>query len=227
MNEDGFSLLSDFKLTILPNLGTFIPKMGMKLDNLAAALFPGTKRKILALFFLNQDRQYYFSEIARLTGTRQGVVQRELKTLSEAGILISERRGIQKFYTVNKNVPIYPDLRNIVFKTFGVIDQIRKALEPLAKKINIAFVYGSFARGEEISHSDLDLFFVGSVRLEEVVSVLSKVENAIKREINPTLFSEKEFKHKWLQKNHFLRSLAKTEKKFVIGTENEFKRLAE
>jgi predicted nucleotidyltransferase len=214
-------------LTILPNLGTFIPKMGMNENNLTTALFPGTKRKILALFFLNQDRQYYFSEVARLTGTRQGVVQRELKTLTEAGILISEKRGNQKFYTVNKDSPIYPDLRNIVFKTFGVINQLQEALEPLANKINVAFVYGSFARGEEISTSDLDLFLVGRLRLDEVVKVLSKFEIDMKREINPTLFSEAEFKHKWFQKNHFLRSLTKVAKEFVIGTEDEFKRLVE
>jgi predicted nucleotidyltransferase len=201
--------------------------MGMKINTITTALFPGTKRKILALFFLNQDRQYYFSEVARLTGTRQGVVQRELKTLTDAGILISEKRGNQRFYITNKNSPIYADLRNIVFKTFGVIDQLREALTPLANRINIAFVYGSFARGEETSGSDLDLFLVGHVRLDEVVKLLSKVEDAIKREINPTLFSEMEFKQKWLQKNHFLKSLTKTEKEFIIGSEDEFKQLAE
>lgn len=191
------------------------------------ALFPGTKRKVLALFFLNSDRQYYFAEVVRLTGTRQGVIQRELKTLTEAGILSVEKRGRQKFYTVNKSHPIFPDLRNIVFKTFGVIGQAKDALEPLEKKIKVAFIYGSFARGEEAAGSDIDLFVIGRASLDEVVSALANVENAISREINPSLFSEAEFRKKKSQKNHFVRSVMKSEKEFVIGSEDELRRLAE
>jgi len=201
--------------------------MGTKIENMITVLFPGTKRKVLALFFLNTDQQYYFSEVVRLTGTRQGVVQRELKNLTDAGILIAERRGRQKFYTVNKSNPIFPDLRNIVFKTFGVISKIEEALRSLEKKIKVAFVHGSFARGEEVAGSDLDLFIVGSAPLDEVVSTLSSVEKAIGREINPSLFSETEFKKKFSQKNHFIRSVMKSEKEFVVGTEDELKRLAE
>jgi predicted nucleotidyltransferase len=201
--------------------------MGTKMRNLAAALFPGTKRKVLALFFLNPDQQYYFSEVARLTGTRQGVVQRELMTLTEAGILNSNKRGRQKFYSANRSNPIFPDLRNIVFKTFGVIGQIQKALKPLSKKITVAFVYGSFSRGEEVPTSDIDLFIVGRAGLDEIVSSLSTVEQAIGREINPTLFSNSEFRSKWSQSNHFLRSVANSEREFVLGSEDEFSRLVE
>jgi predicted nucleotidyltransferase len=201
--------------------------MGTKIKDIAAALFPGTKRKILALFFLNPDQEFYFSEVVRLTGTRQGVIQRELKSLAEAEILMSEKRGRQKFYSVNRKHPIYQDLRNIIFKTYGVIGKIRDVLEPRGDKIEIAFVYGSFARGEEVSGSDLDLFVVGDIRLDELVSSLSNVEQAIGREINPTLFSAAEFKKKWSQKNHFISSIVKVEKEFIVGSEDEFRRLAE
>ena len=200
--------------------------MGTKTKDLAAVLFPGTKRKILALFFLNPDQEYYFSEVVRLTGTRQGVIQRELKSLADAEILNTEKRGRQKFYSVNRRHPIFPDLRNVIFKTFGVIDKVREALEPLGEKIDVAFVYGSFARGQEVSGSDLDLFLVGKIQLDELVSALSTVENAIGREINPTLFSATDFKKKWSQRNHFLKSVAKSEREYVIGSEDEFRRLA-
>jgi predicted nucleotidyltransferase len=201
--------------------------MGKMKKGMDAVLFPGTKRKILALFFLNPDQEYYFSEVVRLTGTRQGVIQRELKSLADAEILNAEKRGRQKFYSVNRRHPIFPDLRNVIFKTFGVIGKIRDVLGPFRERIEFAFVYGSFARGEEASGSDLDLFVVGNIRLDELVSVLSTAENAIGREINPTLFSAAEFKKKWSQKNHFIRSMGNAEKEFVIGSEDEFKRLAQ
>lgn len=201
--------------------------MGTKKKDISATLFPGTKRKVLALFFLNPDQEYYFSEVVRLTGTRQGVIQRELKSLTEAEILTSEKRGRQKFYAVNRKHPIFQDLRNIIFKTYGVIGKIQEALDPVRRQIKVAFVYGSFARGEEVSGSDLDLFVVGNIGLEDLVSVLSNVEQAIGREINPTLFTEAEFRKKSSEKNHFIRSVANAEKEFVIGSEDESRRLAE
>lgn len=191
------------------------------------ALFPGTKRKLLALFFLNTDRNFYFSEVVRLTRTRQGVVQRELKTLADSGILSVVTRGRQKFYSANKANPIFPDLRNIVFKTFGVIGQIRDALQPLAPKFTCAFVYGSFARGDETAASDIDLFIIGSARLEDIVAALSSLENVIAREINPHLLSVAEFKKKFAQKNHFVQSVLASDREFVIGGEDDLGGLAD
>lgn len=152
---------------------------------------------------------------------------RKLKSLTEADILLTEKRGRQKFYAVNRKHPIFQDLRNIIFKTYGVIGKIQEALAPLGQLINVAFVYGSFARGEEVSSSDLDLFVVGDIGLDELVSVLSIVEEAIGREINPTLFTAAEFRKKLSENNHFIMSVANTEKEFVIGSEDEFTRLAE
>jgi predicted nucleotidyltransferase len=191
-----------------------------------AALFPSTKRKVLALFLLNADRQYYFTEVVRLTRTRQGAVQRELKKLSDAGILTFEQRGRQKYYAANKANPIFPDLRNIVFKTFGVIGRIKEALVPLAENIRVAFIYGSFAKGQETAGSDIDLFVIGRVSLEEIVSALADVESAVGREINPSLYTEAAFRNKLRQRNHFAVSVMKSEKEFVVGTDNELRELA-
>jgi predicted nucleotidyltransferase len=201
--------------------------MGTKSDQLTSALFPGTKRKLLALFFLNTDRAYYFSEVARLTATRQGVVQRELRTLTDAGILNVETRGRQKFYSANQGNPVFSELRSIVFKTFGIVARLQTALKPVEMRISAAFVHGSFARGEETSNSDLDLFVIGKVSLDELIAALRPAEKEIGREINPSLFDEDEFRRRFAQRNHFVRTLAQADKEFVIGTEDELRRLAE
>ena len=200
--------------------------MGTKENKLVTSLFPGTKRKILALFFLNSDQEYYFSEVVRLTKTRQGVVQRELKSLTEAGLLKSEKRGRQKYYSANKANPIYVDLRNIVFKTFGAIGQIQKVLEPLKEKIKLAFIYGSFARGEETSKSDIDLFAVTSLRLDQLISLISDLEESLSREINPYLITERELKRKLQSNNHFIKSVLDSDKEFITGTEDDLRELA-
>lgn len=199
---------------------------GYKEQVMVKALFPSTKRKVLTLFFSNPGREYYFAEVVRLTGTKQGAVQRELQTMTDAGIINCERRGRQKFYSVNESNPIFVDLRNIVFKTCGVAGQLRDALQSLKSRIKVAFVYGSFATGKETAKSDIDVFVIGNVSLEEVVSALSRTENSLGREINPTVSTEREFKDRHSKGNHFVRSLMASKLEFLIGSFDDLRALA-
>jgi len=83
------------------------------------------------------------------------------------------------------------------------------------KKINgikEAFIYGSFARGEEKGSSDVDIFIVGSVREDTIIDLLNKLERKINREINYVLMTEQEFKKKMAAKNSFLLNIMKLKK---------------
>jgi predicted nucleotidyltransferase len=91
--------------------------------------------------------------------------------------------------------------------------------------IRLAFVYGSTARGNEDASSDVDLMVVGEVGFADVVSALSKSESKLGREVNPTVYGPREFREKLAAKNHFLSTVAKEKKLFVIGDEREFHRL--
>ena len=191
------------------------------------ALFSNTKRKVLSLFFLHPDKQFYFREVLKLTGTKQGAIQRELKSLTKAGILELEARGNQTYYSVNKTNPVYSELSKIVLKTFGLADVLRNALMPLGDKIEVAAIYGSLACGEETGRSDIDLLVIGKINFSSLSVAISKVEKELGREINPTIYPPKEFKKKIKQKNHFLRTILKSRMIFLIGSENDLTRLAE
>jgi len=207
-------------------LGTIVPKKGTK-GEIMKSLLPGTRRKVLSLFFLHPDKQFYFREVLKLTGTKQGAIQRELQFLTQSGILELEAKGNQTYYSVNKSHPIYPELSRIVMKTFGLVDVLNDALCPLKDKIEVAAIYGSIASGVETARSDVDLLVIGNISFGELSRVTGKVEKEIGREINPTLFPFKEFKEKLKQKNHFLKSTLKSKMIFLIGSENDLTRLAE
>ncbi len=96
----------------------------------------------------------------------------------------------------------------------------------MASEIQIAFVYGSVARRQERANSDVDLMVLGNAPFGEVVSALGPAQKALGREINPTVFSVSEFRSKLAAGNHFLRSVMKEKKLFVLGTENELAKLA-
>jgi len=201
--------------------------MGTPVLSLSKVLFGQSRRSILALLYGHADEQFYLREIARRAGTGIGATQRELEQLTGAGLLQKVRRGRQVHYQANRKNPIFAELKSIVAKTSGIRDILYEGLTTLEDRIKLAFVYGSIARGEEAGPSDVDLMVVGEVGFKNVVSALSEIEPRLGREVNPTVFGPREFREKLAAKNHFLSSVAKEKKLFVIGDEREFRRLGQ
>ena len=194
-------------------------------SNLSAALFGQTRRALLALLYGHPDEAYYLRQLARAGGLGLGGVQREGKRLAEAGILRRTVRGHQVYYQANAECPVFPELKGLVVKTSGAADVLREALAPLADRIKVAFIYGSMARSQQTNASDLDLMVVGAVRFGEVVAALNTAQELIHREINPTVYSPAEFRSKLKARHHFLSSVLRNEKAFVMGDEHELARL--
>src|SRR2546429_591920 len=85
----------------------------------------------------------------------------------------------------------------------------------------LALIYGSMARREEKAESDIDLMIVGKVTPEDVLARTGDVEPLLGRAVNPTVYSEAEFKTKLASGNHFLNSVLRGEKVFLIGEKDE------
>ena len=191
------------------------------------SLFPKTKRTLLALMFLHPDQRYYIRQIEKMTGVSQGALQRELKNLVGIGILRAEKAGHQTFYSVNAANPIYAELYGIMFKTYAVEEVLVGALKPHMNKIAAAFVFGSMARGTEAAQSDIDLFVVGAISFGDISAAISAPEERLGREVNIYSLTPEEFADKIRSKNHFVDSVLKAEKLFLIGSEDDIERMAE
>jgi len=212
-------------LTGVLKMSTFVLIL-RKGNDVINSLFSKTKQKILALLFLHPEKQYYLREMVRHTGVSQGTLHRELKSLLNDGILLSERRNNQIFYSVNTSGPIYIELRGIIFKSFGVRDILKKALKPLERKIKVAFIYGSIARNEDTAGSDIDLMLIGRLTFMESTNPISEAEKILGRTVNPTIFPVDEFRQKLQSKNHFLSSVIETPLTFIIGEQIDLRELA-
>jgi len=198
-----------------------------KTDSLSATLFGKTRRAVLALLYSHVEEPFYLRQIARTAGVGLGAVQRELKKLSEAGIIRRTVRGRQVYYQANPQCPVYAELKSLVVKTVGVGDVLRAALVPLADRINVAFLFGSLVRGAERSSSDADVMVVGDVTFAEVVSVLGRAQETVRREINPIVYPPEEFRFKLAADHHFLKKTLEGSKFFLIGDEYELAKLVE
>ncbi len=194
--------------------------------NLTDVLFGQTRQAVLGFLYSQPDKPFYLRELARHAGTGLGAVQREVVKLAEAGILRRSVRGNQVFYQANRENPIFQELKSIVSKTAGTHDILREALFPLHGRLRVAFVYGSVARHEERADSDIDLMVVGEVPFAEIVAAISSAQERLGREINPTVYPLAEFQSKVKAKNHFLKSVLRQKKLFILGDENELTGLA-
>ena len=189
-------------------------------------LFGKARGAILTLLFSRKDEMFYLRQIVRASGYGLGPVQRELKLLTDAGIIKRTVRGRQVYFQANSDSAIFPELKSLIAKTSGVGDTLRKALSPIASLIKVAFIYGSIARGEEKHGSDIDLLIVGEVSFGEVVTDLQTAQKNIGREVNPTVYSRAEFSAKVREDHHFLTSVLNGPKIYLIGDEDELGRLA-
>src|SRR2546423_4796145 len=135
----------------------------MRNTSILAALLPKTRQGILAATLVQPEKVWYVSELARRMGVPSSSLQRELQELTQAGILKSHRQGRMVYYQANPDSPFFPELRGLLLKTAGLVDVLRDALNPLAAKIALAFVYGSIARGQERSEREIDLMVTGAV----------------------------------------------------------------
>jgi len=177
------------------------------------------------LFGVVYDAALHMREIERRTGFAIGTVQTELKKLQRLEIICRIKDGNRVYYRANTAHPLYPDLRNLVLKTSGLADVIRDALHN-EKGIKIAFVFGSFARYEEKTDSDIDLMVVGDIGLRTLTGLLMDVSGKIGREINPHVLTEKEFLKRKKEQDHFLSQVLKSPKIFIIGAENDLAEMA-
>ena len=198
----------------------------MRISPILEALFPEVRAKVLAAVFGQPDREWYLTELARTLKTQPSSLQRELEALSKAGILEQRRDGRRVYVKPDKNSPVFADLRGLLEKTAGVIPVLRSELETLGESIRLAFVYGSVARSEETSVSDIDLMVVGKAGLSDLIPALRNSERILGRPVNPSVYSSEEFQERVRSEDHFLTTVLKGAKQFVKGGEDELERIA-
>jgi predicted nucleotidyltransferase len=192
---------------------------------LSATLFGRTRAAVLAALYGQVGESFYLRQLARLTGIALGPVQREIRQLVQAGLAEKRMLGKQTLYFANQDSPVFAEIKSLVAKTVGMHDVLAAALSPLRSKINLAFVHGSIARNSETERSDVDLMIVGKVEFGTVVEMLADAQKTLNREINPTVYSDSEFRSK--AQGNFLRTVLEGKKIFLIGDENVLRELGQ
>ena len=185
---------------------------------LGDALFTSTQQRLLALLFGQPERSFFANELIKLTASGSGAVQRELKRLTESGLVNSKRIGNQRHFQANSESPIFEELRQIVRKTFGLVEPIRHALISFGTSIECAFLFGSVAKGTDSAASDIDLLIVSkTLTYPDLMTQLMEAEVNLGRTINTTIYTPTDLKQRVKEKNSFVTRVLEQPKIWVIG----------
>lgn len=191
------------------------------MDTLSQILSSRTRAKIFKLLFGTKDEELHIREIERRTQLNDRTIRQELNKLLKLDLVIDRKDSNRVYFRANKKNPLYPDIHDLVLKSAGLRDVLWSALND--KGIEIAFVFGSISEGRETSESDVDLFVIGSLGMRKISSLLSGTADKIGREINTHVMTGDEIRKRYSSKDHFIDSVIKSKKFFIIGTEDDLK----
>jgi predicted nucleotidyltransferase len=161
-------------------------------------------------------------DLAERLNTDPSNLSKELRRLEGEGLFRSEISGRQKYFQVNREYPLFDEVRAIVEKTIGAVAVIRHALQRI-HGIQEAYVYGSFAENQQDAASDIDVLIIGAPREEPLAQVVGKLERQLGREINYTVLTPREFASRRLRKDAFLENVWHNKRIPLIGSDEEAK----
>jgi predicted nucleotidyltransferase len=191
--------------------------------SIAAALFGRTQQAVLALLFGQPDRLFYLRQISLAAGTGTSQVQKELGNLTRAGLILRTPIGNQVWFQANPQSPVFPELKSLVAKTFGIADVVQKALEPFKRKITLAFIYGSVARSEHDASSDVDVIVVGNIAPSRLAPAQIELREILGRRVSIVVYDEAEFRKLSTDRDHFIANVLSQPKIWLIGSDSALK----
>jgi len=179
-----------------------------------------TRLRLLTVLMMEPNSSYHIRGISKVTDIPYGMVYKEVLNLTEMGIITQEKKGNLRILHVNKNLPIYPDLRNIIIKTTGFYQYLAKEFNG---RLEYLLVYGSTASHTDRPEGDIDLMVIGEIDENHLLNTIDRVEAQTNRAIDYINWTTEEFHQKIKEHHHLLQDIADKPLIMLEGDEDEFR----
>jgi len=171
------------------------------MKTLSASLMPifrsEVQGRILAVLFANPGVEFSVSNLANRAGTSLPTALRDVRRLSEAGILLIRATGNMRLVSVNREHSLYQAFSEIVLYSFGPLEILRDKLDGL-EGVTAAYIFGSWAArysGEQgVDPGDVDLLLVGQFDRSKAFEIALQAAKQVGKEINVNNLSTDEWK---------------------------------
>jgi predicted nucleotidyltransferase/DNA-binding HxlR family transcriptional regulator len=210
--DGGASLRFDRQVfSLKPSFTTFVVKSNHMLDLRSKA-----RQRLLAYYFTNPTARRHLRDLAHRLSIDPANLSKELRRLEREGLFQSEVSGRQKYFQLNREYPLFDEVRGIVTKTIGVAPLIAESLKKI-DNIEEAYLYGSFANNQQDAASDIDLLIIGDPDGGALAKAMEKLERELEREINYTILTRREFELRRSRKDAFIENVWRKARLPLLG----------
>jgi predicted nucleotidyltransferase/predicted transcriptional regulator with HTH domain len=174
------------------------------------------RQKLLAYYFTNPTTRHHLRDLAQRLSVDPSNLSKELSRLEREGLFKSEMSGRQKYFQLNREYPLFNEVRSIIAKTIGAVPLLAEFLKKI-EGIEEAYLYGSFARNQQDAASDVDVLVIGKPKSDTLAETVHKLERQLGREINDTVLTRKELESRRGRKDAFLENVWNNKRVLLVG----------
>ena len=174
------------------------------------------RQKLLAYYFTNPTTRHHLRDLAERLSVDPSNLSKEMSRLEREGLFRSEVSGRQKYFQLNREYPLFNEVRSIIAKTIGAVPLLAESLKKI-EGVEEAYLYGSFARNQQDAASDVDVLVIGKPKSETLAETVQKLERQLGREINYTVLTRKELESRRGRKDAFLENVGHTKRVLLVG----------
>jgi predicted nucleotidyltransferase len=174
------------------------------------------RQKLLAYYFTNPTTRHHLRDLAERLSVDPSNLSKELSRLEREGLFRSEVSGRQKYFQLNREYPLFNEVRSIIAKTIGAVPLLAESLKKI-EGTEEAYLYGSFARNQQDAASDVDVLVIGKPKSDTLAEIVQKLERQLGREINYTVLTRKELESRRGRKDAFLENVWHNKRVLLVG----------
>lgn len=167
-------------------------------DALKAMFSSQTRVKLLSVFLLHPEEEYFIRQLTRLLGEQINSVRRELENLRRIGLVKARHKNRKKYYKTDTDFIFYPELQKMFQKDVkGGESQTVSSLKSIPG-LQFLELAGSFVG----THSKVDLLVVGDVKKDVIEHILT--QDPSMRSVKYSLFSKADFLYRLSLRDRFI-----------------------
>lgn len=180
-----------------------------------------TADRLLALLTSTPGQEFHTRDLVRRIRGSVRPVQRALVRLEADGLIESRRVGNLRLWRMDPAHPLYAPLRQIYARTVGVGARLAETLRK-QPDVELAFIFGSYARAQDDATSDIDVFVLGNIDWKFVATERERLSEELRREIKEIVWTDEDLRKRIEMHSPFLEELRTTAKIWIVGSDSEF-----
>ncbi len=162
------------------------------------ALFSSqTRVKLLSVFLLHPEEEYFIRQLTRLLNEQINSIRRELENLRRIGLVKARHRNRKKYYKADTDFIFFQELKNMFAKDVRGENATIAVMKQLPG-LDCLLLAGTFVG----THSKVDLLIVGDVKKEVIELLLS--QDPTMKSVKYSLFSRADFLYRLSLRDRFI-----------------------